>query len=96
MSRGTLGSFDGVVTPNTNMLDVFKQNEIASNPNSILKLGAMRIQKIGIVTDANTTVYINDVKIPIPSGIFELAFGMIEITKLVFDIPVNAQIYYVY
>ena len=96
MSRGTLGSFNGVVTPNANMVEVFRQKEIWEHPNTHLKFGNMTIRKIGIITDPNTIVYMNDAKIVIPSGTFELAYGMLAITKLVFEAPVNAVIHYIY
>ena len=31
MSQAHLGCFSGTVTPNVNMLDIFKQNELRSN-----------------------------------------------------------------
>jgi hypothetical protein len=97
MSRGTLGSFDGAVTPGINMVsDVFRANEIKAHPNSHLKFGVMTLRKIGITTEPNTVVHINGSKIPIPSGVFELAMEMIGITKLVFEAPVSAMIYYIY
>ena len=40
MSQAHLGCFSGTVTPNVNMLDIFKQNERADNPNSILNVAA--------------------------------------------------------
>lgn len=36
MSKGTLGSFNGTTTANVNMLDIFKQNEMAAHENSTL------------------------------------------------------------
>lgn len=44
MSQAHLGSFSGTVTPGVNMLDVFKQNERADNPNSILNFGKMSLK----------------------------------------------------
>jgi hypothetical protein len=96
VSKGTLGSFDGAVTPNVNMVEIFRQSELAQNPNSHLKFSAMSIKKIGISTEPDAIVRINDALIPIPSGLFELGFGMLQITKLVFDSQVDAQIHYIY
>ena len=45
MSQAHLGCFCGTVTPNVNMLDIFKQNERADNPNSILNFGQMSLRK---------------------------------------------------
>ena len=36
MSKGTLGSFNGTTTANVNMLDIFKQNEMAAHENSLI------------------------------------------------------------
>lgn len=46
MSQAHLGCFSGTVTPNVNMLDIFKQNERADNPNSILNFGQMSLRKL--------------------------------------------------
>lgn len=48
MSQAHLGSFNGTVTPGINMLEVFKQNELVDNPNSILNYGNMVLKKFGI------------------------------------------------
>lgn len=49
MSKGTLGSFNGTTTANVNMLDIFKQNEMAAHENSTLAFtDHMVIKKIGI------------------------------------------------
>ena len=45
MSQAHLGSFNGTVTPNVNMLDIFKQKEIQDNPNSILNFGDLVLKK---------------------------------------------------
>ena len=96
MSKGTLGSFNGVVTPNVNMLPIFKQKELRVNSNSTLQFSDMVIKKIGIQVDAGTTVKINDNEIPIVSGVFELGFGQIDIYSLVFKNAVPVNIYYMY
>lgn len=98
MSKGMLGSFNGTVTPNVNMVEVFKQNEIEKHENSILKFADfMTLRKVGIQCEGGTIVQINDCDIPIPSsGVFELGFDQIEVTKLVFPSAVEANIYYMY
>lgn len=96
MAQGTLGSFNGAVTPNVDMLTIFKENELTLNPNSTLKFSPMIIKKIGIQTDAGTVVKINGSGIPIVSGVFELGFGQVDIYSLVFTSSVNASIYYMY
>lgn len=96
MAQGTLGSFNGAVTPNVDMLAIFKEKELTLNPNSTLKFSPMIIKKIGIQTDAGTVVKINGSDIPIVSGVFELGFGQVDIYSLVFTSSVNASIYYMY
>ena len=46
MSQAHLGSFNGTVTPGINMLEVFKQNELVDNPNSILNYGNMVLKSL--------------------------------------------------
>jgi hypothetical protein len=96
MAVGTLGSFNGTVTPNVNMLDTFKANELAINPNSTLKYGNMVVKKIGISAPASTTIEINGTSMFIPSGIFELDYGQVDIYSLKFVAPVVVQIYYLF
>lgn len=97
MSKGILGSFNGTTTPNVNMIDVFKQNEIKKHENSFLKFSDfMTVKKLGIQCDAGTVVAINGAEIPIVSGVFELGYGQIDVTSLVFNSAVSANIYYMY
>lgn len=96
MSQAHLGSFNGTVTPNINMLDVFKANEIADNPNSILNFGDMVLKKFGISCPAGTEIFINGKKIPVFTGVFELGMNQIDITSLVFTSPVDVNIYYMF
>jgi hypothetical protein len=98
MSRGTLGSFNGVATPDVNMVEeVFRPNEIAANPNSTLKFSKMSIKKLGVAVGEDTVVLINGARIPIAAGgVFELAYGMVEIYSIVFDSAVSVEIYYMY
>lgn len=97
MSKGTLGSFNGTTTPNVNMLEIFKQNELSKHQNSTLAFSTrMIIKKIGIQCEAGTVVSINDCEIPIVSGVFELGFGQVDVTSLVFKQAVSVNIYYMY
>ena len=59
MSQAHLGCFSGTVTPNVNMLDIFKQNERADNPNSILNFGQMSLRKLSMICPEGTKVKIN-------------------------------------
>lgn len=96
MAVGTLGSFNGTVTPNVNMLDTFKANELVINPNSTLKYGNMVIKKIGISAPEATTIEINGREIFLPTGLFELGYGQVDIYSLEFRSAVPVQIYYLY
>jgi hypothetical protein len=97
MSKGTLGSFNGTTTANVNMLDIFKQNELAAHENSTLAFtDLMVIKKIGIKCDPGTEVVINGSEIPIVTGVFELGFDQVDITSLVFKEAKDVNIYYMY
>lgn len=96
MSQAYLGSFNGTVTPNVNMLKVFKENEIAANPNSILNCCDMTLVKFGISAPAGTKVKINGREIPLFTGIFELGMNQLDITSLEFEEAVDVNIYYMY
>lgn len=97
MSKGTLGSFNGTTTANVNMLDIFKKEEMEKHENSTLAFSSrMIIKKIGIQCPAGTEVFINGCDIPIVSGVFELGFGQIDVSSLVFKEAVAVNIYYMY
>ena len=96
MSQAHLGSFNGTVTPNVNMLDIFKQKEMQDNPNSLLNFGALVLKKIGISAPAGTVVKINGKEIPLFTGVFELGMNQIDITSLVFSDVVSVNIYYMF
>lgn len=96
MSQAHLGSFNGTVTPNVNMLDIFKQREIKDNPNSILNFGDLVLKKFGISAPAGTVIKINGKEIPLFTGVFELGMNQIDITSLEFLETVNVNIYYMF
>lgn len=96
MTNGVLGSFNGTVTANVNMLDIFKANELIQHPNSTLQFSKLTIKKIGIQCAPGTEVEINGSKIPIVSGTFELGFGQVQVTSLIFRSAVPVNIYYMY
>ena len=96
MSQAHLGCFSGTVTPNVNMLDIFKQNERADNPNSILNFGQMSLRKLSMICPEGTKVKINGKEIPLITGIFELGMDQINITSLEFSEAVNVNIYYMF
>ena len=96
MSQAHLGCFSGTVTPNVNMLDIFKQNERADNPNSILNFGQMSLRKLTLVCPEGTKVKINGKEIPLVTGIFELGMDQINVTSLEFSETVDVNIYYMF
>lgn len=97
MSKGTLGSFNGTTTANVNMLDIFRHEEMDKHENSTLAFTPhMTVKKIGIQCPAGTEVVINGCDIPIVSGVFELGFGQIDVTSLIFKEAVAVNIYYMY
>lgn len=97
MSKGTLGSFNGTTTANENMIDIFRQEELKKHEYSTLGFTPqMVVKKIGIQCPASTIVAINGCEIPIVSGVFELGYGQIDVTSLIFREAVEANIYYMY
>lgn len=97
MSKGTLGSFNGTTTANENMVDVFRREELRKHENSTLAFTPqMTLKKIGIQCPAGTMVAINGCDIPVVSGVFELGYGQIDVTSLVFKEAVAVNIYYMY
>lgn len=97
MSKGTLGSFNGTTIANENMVNVFRTEELKKHEHSTLVFThQMVIKKIGIQCPAGTIVSINGCEIPIVSGVFELGYGQIDVTSLIFREAVEANIYYMY
>ena len=96
MSQAYLGSFNGTVTPNVNMLDIFKKKELEDNPHSVLQYGKLVLKKFGISAPAGTIVEINGKEIPLFTGVFELGLNQIDISSLVFNEAVDVSIYYMY
>lgn len=92
MSQAHLGCFCGTVTPNVNMLDIFKQNERADNPNSILNFGQMSLRKLSMICPEGTKVKINGKEIPLITGIFELGMDQINICKARFTLTETGAI----
>lgn len=96
MSQAHLGSFSGSVTPGVNMLDIFKQNERAENPNSILNFGKMSLKMLSMSCPAGTKVKINGKEITLFTGVFELGMGQIDITSLEFSEAADVSAYYMF
>ena len=54
------------------------------------------VNMLDIQCEAGTEVIINGCEIPIVSGVFELGFGQVDITSLVFKEEKSVNIYYMY
>lgn len=96
MSQAFLGSFNGAVTPNKNMIDVFKENEIKANPNSILNFDRLVLKKFAISAPTGTILKINGKDIPMYTDFFELGLDQVDIYTLEFSDAVDVNIYYMY
>ena len=96
MSKGTLGSWEGMVTPDKNMLKIFRENELAINPYSIIKFTDMSIIKLGVIADPGTVFFINGERIVMATNVFELGLGIKTIKSLMFTSAVYAQFAFMY
>lgn len=97
MSKGRLGCFSGAVTAGENMVEVFRKKEMDLNENTSLSfMPFMTLKKLGIQCNPGTVVEINGCPITIFTGVFELGFGQIDVTSIVFQNAGNANIYYMY
>ena len=92
----SIASWSGTTTPDTNMVEVFRQQELALNPNSYLLHTNMIIRKIAIKADKGTKVKINGREVELFNGVFETGFNMVYITSIVFDEAVDTQVYYLF
>ena len=92
----SIASWSGTTTPGENLVETFRQQELALNPNSYLLHTNMIIRKIAIKTDEGTKVKINGREIELFSGIFETGFNQVYVTSIVFDEAVDIQSYYLF
>ena len=96
-TTSTGGAFTFATLPAiSDMLTIFKKNEIEDNPNSILNFGDLVLKKFGISCPAGTVIKINGKDIPVFTGVFELGMNQIDITSLEFSEAVDVNIYYMY
>lgn len=92
----SIASWSGTVTPDTNMVEVFRQQELQLNPNSYLLHTNMIIRKICLKANEGTKVKINGREIELFTGVFETGFNQVYITSLAFDEAVDIQTYYLF
>lgn len=92
----SIASWSGTVTPDTNMVEVFRQQELELNPNSYLKHTNMIIRKIAIKANEGAKVKINGREIELFTGVFETGFNQVYITSLEFDSAIDIKVYYLF
>lgn len=92
----SIASWSGTVTPNTNMVEVFRQQELELNPDSYLKHTNMIIRKIAFKAEAGITVKINGREVEMFSDVFETGFNHAYITSLEFEEETDIQAYYLF
>lgn len=92
----SIASWSGTTTPGENLVETFRQQELALNPNSYLLHTNMIVRKIAIKTEEGTKVKINGREIELFSGVFETGFNQVYITSIVFDDAADIQTYYLF
>lgn len=92
----SIASWSGTTTPGENLVETFRQQELALNPNSYLLHTNMIVRKIAIKADEGTKVKINGREIELFSGVFETGFNQVYITSIVFDDAADIQTYYLF
>ncbi len=92
----SIASWSGTTTPGENLVETFRQQELALNPNSYLLHTNMIVRKIAIKTEEGTKVKINGREIKLFSGVFETGFNQVYITSIVFDDAADIQTYYLF
>lgn len=92
----SIASWSGTTTPGENLVETFRQQELALNPNSYLLHTNMIIRKIAIKADEGTPVKINGREVELFNGVFETGFNQVYVTSLVFDEATDVQVYYLF
>ena len=92
----SIASWSGTTTPGENLVETFRQQELALNPNSYLLHTNMIVRKIAIKADEGTKVKINGREIELFSGIFETGFNQVYVTSIIFNEAVDIQTYYLF
>ena len=96
MSLANIGNYIGTVVPNKNMVEVFRENELRLNKNSVLSFRPMTLKKFTISCAPGAVVKINGKDMELPTGVFELGMGQYEISSLIFSSAVDVNIFYAY
>ena len=96
MPKCTVGSFSGTAKAGVNLIPIFRENELKKHTDSFLKTSALIVKKIAIVTSPSTVFQINGADFLMPSNDFEIGYGIVDITELVFSQDTIVTITYVY
>ena len=96
MPKCTIGSFSGTAKSRVNLIPIFRENELKKHTDSFLKTSALIVKKIAIVAPAGTTFQINGADFLMPSNDFEIGYGMVDRTELIFSQDTIVTITYVY
>lgn len=96
MPKCTIGSFSGTAKSGVNLIPIFRENELKKHTDSFLKTSALIVKKIAIVAPAGTTFHLNGADFLMPSNDFEISYGMVDITELIFSQDTIVTITYVY
>lgn len=91
-----MGSFFGSVEANTDLIPIFKENEIKKHPESFLRFSPLIIKKIAIAAPSATKLMINGIEFLMPANSFELAYGLVDIESLEFCENTSVTITYIY
>lgn len=96
MSKSTVGSFSGTAKSGINLIPIFRENEIKIHPDSFLKTSGLIVKKIAIVAQAGTAFQLNGADFLMPANTFELSYGIIDISELIFKQDALVTITYIY
>lgn len=96
MGLGTEGGFAGTAFANVDLIPILKYEELKKHPKTFLRYSPLILKKIAIAAPAGTRFQINEASFLMPGGTFELAYGLVDISKLVFGQDTEITIAYVY
>lgn len=93
MGVASLSSYVGTVDADINLVEQFRATQKERNPSLSFK----DIKKLAIQAPAKTEFSINGEDFVMPStGIFELGYGLVNVSKLVFKSSVDVNIVYMF
>ena len=96
MGLGTEGSFAGTAFANVDLIPILRYESLQKNPTTFLRYSPLILKKIAIAAPSGTRFQINESSFLMPGESFELAYGLVDISKLVFNQDVDVTIAYIY